>query len=1108
MTPVSQALRGLWRHRRAHLATALGIATATAVLVGALVVGDTVRSSLRGLTLERLGRITHAVTPGRPLRAALADELRALPGFAEHAAGAAPLWLDRGSLAARIDGENRRASRVNVVGCDDSFWRLGDDPRAEPNANGAWLTERVAAELGVKPGDYVVLRLAAWGAIPADSPLGEKVDTVASLRIKVAGVLPARGLARFGLEPSQGAARTLFAPLAAIQRAVGKPQHANTLVVAAKPGADGWLAENLRPTLADLGLTLDQPRAGVWQLEAESLVLPDGVSSAAREAWEGDAGVVTYLANTIRVGDRSIPYSTVVGVESLADFAPGEQPLGAGDVALNRWAADDLAAKVGDEVTLTYYEPESTHGVLAEGPPLRLRLAAIVELAGANGDPTTAADPRLAPRLPGVTDADSIADWDLPFDLLEPVRDEDEVYWEDRKTTPKAFVAHTLAKRLWGTRWGSESIVRVAGDASMGPELKRRLLDKLDAASLGFVATNVRQRDLAASAGSTPFDVLFLLFSMFLLASAALLVLLLVSLAVDARRSEIGLLSAVGFDKRGVRKWLLREQLGVALVGTAAGLVAGIAYAALLVWLLQTVWIDAIVEPFLRLRIGWAPLAIAAVGAMAIAHVTAYRGVGAATREPPRGLLAEGASSVGAAKGALRRSPRAWLAAAACLALAVAAAAWGSTQRGDAAAGGFFGAGAATLASGLLAARTLLRGAARSIPRSLSLLGLAMKNVARNAGRSLLTVALVAAASFLVLATSAFHLAPTGEGTGGYELVATLDQPLHFDPGTPEGRLELGFDDRDEGVIASATVVSLRARPGEDASCRNLYQARQPRVLGVTRPFVERGGFAWAEVDPAHADAPWRVLAKDADSTQGEPIPAVLDFNTAVYAMKLYGGVGSTFTVRDEAGRDTPLVVAGLLKNSLLQGVVLVGERDFLRLFPGAGGHGELLVDSADADRVGAILEERLADYGADAEPTLDRLAGFLAVQNTYLSTFQALGGLGLLLGGLGLGVAQLRSFAERRGELALLRATGYPLARLRRLLLAENLLLLGGGLALGGIAAAVALAPSLAAAGASAPWGVALCLVTATLVLGVVAGRFAGGAALAAPITPALRGR
>ncbi len=107
-------------------------------------------------------------------------------------------------------------------------------------------------------------------------------------------------------------------------------------------------------------------------------------------------------------------------------------------------------------------------------------------------------------------------------------------------------------------------------------------------------------------------------------------------------------------------------------------------------------------------------------------------------------------------------------------------------------------------------------------------------------------------------------------------------------------------------------------------------------------------------------------------------------------------------------------------------------------------------------------LEESLEDYGFDVVRTSDRLEALMAVQNTYLSTFQSLGGLGLLLGTFGLAAVQLRNVFERRGELALMRAAGFPTRRstLRRLVLLENGALLIGGPAVGTRCALVVILP------------------------------------------------
>jgi len=45
-----------------------------------------------------------------------------------------------------------------------------------------------------------------------------------------------------------------------------------------------------------------------------------------------------------------------------------------------------------------------------------------------------------------------------------------------------------------------------------------------------------------------------------------------------------------------------------------------------------------------------------------------------------------------------------------------------------------------------------------------------------------------------------------------------------------------------------------------------------------------------------------------------------------------------------------------------------------------------------------ATLSRALQDVGLEMTPTVQRLNAFNAVQNTYLGTFQVLGGLGLLL--------------------------------------------------------------------------------------------------------------
>lgn len=1119
MTPVHFILASLRHYRRMHVAVALGVAVATAVLTGALLVGDSVRGSLRDLTLQRLGRIDEALVTGHFFRDALAAEVKGEPAI-----------LMPGTLEAGSGRNSRRATQVSIVGINDGFWKFagsgqsGGGPKEKLAAGSIAITEPLARELGVKAGDMLLVRIPAAEAIPADSPLGEKNDTSRGRRLRVAEVLPAEGLARFALQPSQQLPRNVFVPLGTLQGMLEQPGRANAILVTGAVNA-----KKFKPTLTDYGLkatAVDSPAKYV-AVSSEQLVLPNAVAEAAGKVFgSGEQPVVTYLANSLVAGrganEKRIPYSTITGVDSIAGIGPvldaNGQPvkLADGEIALNRWAADDLDVKVGDTITVDFYEPESTHGVLrVHEPPLVLKLAAIVELER-DGQPTPAADPLLTPELKGVTDQDSISDWDLPFELVEKIRQQDEDYWDEYRTTPKAFVSLAMAKRLWGSRWGTISLVRVPG-ASVS-EVEGKLTAALKPGDAGLTFLPVKQLGLAASSGTTPFDALFLGFSFFLIAAAVMLIALLFRLGIEQRAKELGTLGAMGFRSGRIARLLANEGLLVAAIGAAVGVLFGIGYAWLIITGLRTWWVAAVSTPFLTLHVTRQSLLIGWIVGVLVSWLTILWTIRQLARLPVGRLLA-GATEAANASG--QRASSSWpRVREAMVALAVALCVLGYLMRGEARAGIFFGSGAAVLALLLGEARYQLRRMGRSRPshRTLSLPTLAAMNTARHPGRSTLTVGLVATATFLIAAISAFRLDTGEEGTGGYALVATSDQPIHFDLNTTAGRTELGFGDADEKLLADWTTIGLRVADGEDASCLNLYRPTQPRVLGLPDSFIARGGFGWADAAKTNrleqATNPWNLIAlskgKDAN---GRPIvPVVLDMSTAIYSLHLKG-VGSQLVIRDAADKPVTLEVVGLLKNSVLQGNLLMSETNFLKLFPDVGGYRKFLlapkneVAAAEQTKVADALESTLSADGFDAADAKEQLAGFLAVQNTYLSTFQSLGALGLLLGTVGLAVVQLRSVLERRGELALMRASGFRGRRLVEMVLGENAVLLVGGLVAGLVAAAVALAPQWTAQGASVPWLALLGLLATIAVAGLLAGWLATRSALAAPIVAALRG-
>lgn len=1158
-------LSSLLFHRRAHIALALGVAVGTAVLTGALLVGDSMRGSLRRITLERLGRIDEALVTEHFFRAQLAEELAADQGFQDHFTDAVPCILLQGAVIRPDtgDGTTTVAGNVTVIGYDQRFWKLDSDQHsAVSNQQSIIPNAPLAQELGVSAGDEIVLQIPLAQQVPGDSPLGEKTDTTRGRRLQVDSIVRASGLGRFSLNPSQQTPLCLFVPMGVLQEMLEQPGRVNAILVAdgdadepSTPSVSAALAEALRPRLDDYGL--DYHACGevikYSNLTSRRMLLPSTVVKAASERLEKEQyqETFTYLANSITAGDRKIPYSTVTGIDSTAELGPlfdseGKPILLADDeIVLNDWAAKELAVEVDDEVEIHFYEPESTHGEPVESVPAsRFRVKAIVPLAGPDGSPTVAADPHLTPEVKGVTDQESIDDWDLSFELVEKIRPQDEEYWDTYRATPKAFVSLATARRLWSSRFGDTTSVRIPAAVGLDAEqLEEKLA--LDPAELGFVFRPIKRMGLEASAGTTPFSVLFLGFSFFLIAAAMMLVALLFSLSMEQRASEVGILAATGFAPARMRNLFLCEAGLVSCVGAMIGVGLGIGYAELMIYGLRTWWLAAVTTPFVQLEITAASLVIGFCGGVLASICAVGWSLRRMLRLPAVRLLSGRSEEDSFSRTGRRRAWIGWVLIAGAVAIGVPATSLG----GEAQAGAFFGSGSLVLIGALFVIRARWLGGVSTGESKLSfgLARLAQLNATRNPSRSLLTIGVVASASFLVVAISAFQLSPSDAGTGGMELVAQSAAPIFHDLNTDDGRFELGFSDSESDQLDDTEFFSFRVRGGDDASCLNLYQPTAPRTLGVSSSWVQyfsgkdAAQFAWAEsaaeTDEEKAN-PWRLLEGELEAGA---VPVVLDKNTAMYSLHLFSirGTGTTFEIDHGNGQRVRYQIVGLLAGSIFQGELLISESNFKRLFPevngyrfflaagegdgakfseglkgtgpsfrGSGDEGQRsLAENWTSPRLTQLLETRLSDYGFDATRADDRLESFLSVQNTYLATFQSLGALGLLLGTFGLAVVEIRSVIQRRGELALLRACGFQQTRLASLVLLENATLLLLGLAVGILSATVAVLPHFWLGGAGVPWMSLTGLLGAVVLVGLAAGVLPMRTLLRLPLIPALRG-
>ena len=191
MTTGVLVIRNLRHYWRTNLAVIAGVATAVAVLAGALLVGDSVRGSLRDLVLQRLGNTDHIIVSSGFFREALAADLQADTRLASNYGGPVPIVTLQAAVSEQ--GSGRRSSRVLVYGVDDRFWQFHGMTRTGPSARDAFVSAALARDLGAADGSTILVRIERPSAIPIESLHGRKEDVGRTIRLTVRAVrIPAR----------------------------------------------------------------------------------------------------------------------------------------------------------------------------------------------------------------------------------------------------------------------------------------------------------------------------------------------------------------------------------------------------------------------------------------------------------------------------------------------------------------------------------------------------------------------------------------------------------------------------------------------------------------------------------------------------------------------------------------------------------------------------------------------------------------------------------------------------------------------------------------------------------------------------------------------------
>lgn len=1049
---IIKSIKFYWKQ---NLALLVGTIISTAVLTGALIIGDSVRSSLLNLVDLRLGKAEFALVTGdRFVRSELANEISA-----EFDIQTSPILFTQGIT---INTTNQsRINKTDVLGIDHSFWNLSDLEKIDLKEDETIINSNIAARLQLTIDDEILIRLEKPSIIPLNAPFVSEEDQMQSFRLKVVAIVDENNLGRFSLKSNQAEPFNIFVNREFIAKELDL-EHLCNIIIATNNNLthndlDKFLSDNYH--LKDLSLAIQEiNESNELEIVSDRIFIDEVISEKIENINIPQKKVLSYLVNSMSSNGKETPYSFVSALEI--------DDLNKNEIIINQWLAEDLDAHIGDSIELKYY---------IVGPLRKLKeKTSIFEVVDIIPTESELSNRSFMPAFPGLADAGSCSDWEtgVPIDLNK-IRDKDEEYWDDYKGTPKAIIAFEKGEEIWDNNFGTVTSIRIDESEISISDLEEKLQKSLSPEIAGLIFLPVREEGIRAAKNMVDFGELFLSLSFFIIVAGILLTFLIYSFNTKVRGKESGILAGLGFNRKTIVKIRLCESVLVILVGSALGAVVGIFYNYGILAGINTIWKDVVRTNMIQVYIFPKTLIISMLIGAFISFFTIFF----VTRRSLKNTVSELVKSYFTqTKFNINSKNKLPLAIAIltfiCVILMIAYSILDGNNLNSSiylSAGGLFLIGSIFLLNYFL---SIHKRASDSI---LSAKMLAINNAKRNKGRSLATTILLSLGTFSVIITGAnrktFYGAEENKksGTGGFLYWTELTVPILKDLNTEAGQEEYAL--LDEPVFNSTQFIQMHLFDGDDASCLNLNQVQNPKILGIDANFFQnRDAFSFDKIaKDYHTETLWDELNKNYGNNV---IPAIAD--QTVIQWGLLKKVGDTLYYTNENGENLKLVLIAGLGASIFQGHMLISESNFIKHFPSVSGSQVMLVDDAISNA--ADIEENLKfyfqDYGIEINKASERLKEFYSVTNSYLSIFLALGALGVIIGTIGLGIVLLRNMMERKSEIALLLATGYNKNQVFNIVLFENLMILVIGMIIGILSALIGILPSLLSSSFSMPIG------------------------------------
>lgn len=1037
-----------------------------AVITGSLMTGKSVRKSLRQTSFEKLGNTGIMISSGlRYFDPSLSGRLASETGV-------------KCTGVLELDGycqnfaTQQYAPQVKIFALDDNFFSFHNNENTRIEKGEVAVNERLASYIGLKEGDEIIIRFNSITDIPADAPFSPGLDATASLVLKTGIILNSDNSGNFSLGISQITPLNIFINRSDLIDADGKTPKINRLLLENQKSISVQVIySNLREVLKpeDTGLTLRRiPETDEFEMISDRIFIDQSQVDAIKKMSISSFPVITYLANSISKGNKSAPYSFISGLDpTLYEGVPEGN-----GIVINNWLAEDINAGKGDTLEVAWYSPDPLNRLTEK--KMNFIVSSVVEMKGIWSDSL------LMPEFPGISGSESCTDWDAGVEIkMDLIRKKDEEYWNKFGGTPKAFISYEKGKELWSGNFGPATSIRFKIGAN-DDEINAKLKGSIDPYNSGFTITDLPQESIKAANESVDFSTLFLSLGFFIILSALILLMLVVSTFYEAKKNEVTTLFSIGFAKREIEKLLFFESGAIAVIGALLGGFAGGLFNLIVIKALNSVWQGAVqtntlisgFEPW-SFFIGFSVTVILILVILKIKSSGFLRYLS----KPETGKTDKPSAG------------RNLLITVICITMTVILIVLSfileeySTTLS-------YSAGIMVFATSILMIRQNYLGKQKTGIYSFRKKSqISDSYYSFHPTQAIAPVLFLAAGLFAVIITgvnrmnlSGNMLKPSG-GTGGYLLWGESSVPVRGSLTSESGRKEYGLD---EPGLKELSLVQVRKTSGNDASCLNLNHIASPPLIGIDpSEFIRKGSFSFAAKMKGIEDVnPWLTLeSAPANGT----IYGIADQTVLQYGLKIKAG--DTLKIRTESGQVLNVIICAGLKSSVFQGYVIIGNENFSRFFPSVPGSQLFLADGdpESEELYLSTLNERLSEYGVHFEPAGERLASFFVVTNTYLSVFTILGGIGMILGVAGLGLILIRNFNQRKRDFGLMLAGGFSVKSIRKIVFGEHTRILLYGIFTGIISALVATRPSLMN-NSDLPWKTVAIMILLVLITGLTA--------------------